>query len=129
MVTIWKGLQNFTDFLWNWLNSGGSLVDQSLANSRAETCVPCHNNVNVDQAVKIGCCGRGANAAMNELKKRIIQTRSTPSDNNLKSCALCGCYLPVKVWIPIDAMGITKEDANAYPAFCFIKKELSPEEQ
>ncbi len=124
MVTIWKGIENFTNFLWSWLNSGGELVDQSVANSRAATCVPCHNNVNVDQAVKVGCCGRGANAAMNEFRKRIIQTRTTPSDTHLKACDLCGCDLKTKVWVPIDVVGITKEDSNAFPEFCWIKQEL-----
>lgn len=124
MVTLFKGIENFTNFLWGWVGAGKPLVDQAQANSRAETCVSCHNNVNVDQAVKIGCCGRGMTNVLNDFTKRIIQTRSTPFDNRIKSCALCGCYLKMKVWVPIEAMGITKEDSNAYPTFCFIKKEL-----
>lgn len=122
-VTIFKGIENFTNFLWEWIKAGKPLVSQEIANARAATCASCHNNVNVDQAVKVGCCGRGLQGVLSGFRKRIIQNRTTPSDAHLKSCGLCGCDLRMKVWIPIEGQGITKEDSNAYPSFCW-KKEI-----
>lgn len=121
-INIFKGIPSFADFLWNtWLSAGKNLVDQVEANRRAEICAQCHNNVQMDIGLKVGCCGRGLSGVLNPITDKIIQNRTTPSDNQLKSCQLCGCYLRLKVWAPLEALQATKEDSNAWPDFCWMK--------
>lgn len=129
MISVYKTVQSFAQFLNNWLLKGGKLVDQATANARAEICVQCHNCVPSSE-VRKSCCGGGAaaNTAIAVARKLIIQNKTTPSDKKLLTCGLCGCDLKIKVWIPINALGIEKQDANAYPTHCWLKKVVEDKE-
>lgn len=124
MISIFKTVQSFVQFLWNWKIGGGNLLDQNTANIRASICVGCHNNLPSGE-VRKGCCGGGAiaNAAVNVARKSILGFKSTPSDKKLLTCKLCGCDNRITVWIPNAAL-LKPEEANAYPSFCFKKAVL-----
>lgn len=128
MISIFKTVQSFVQFLLNWMLKGGSLVDQNTANIRAQICAACHNNL-PSKEVRKACCGGGAaaNAALYAARKLIIQNKSTPSDKQLLVCALCSCDLKIKVWIPNAALYV-KDDANAWPTHCWVKKILEDKE-
>jgi hypothetical protein len=32
----------------------------------------------------------------------VTGSAETPYDPNLKSCSVCGCYLRVAIWVPLD---------------------------
>lgn len=129
MIPIFQSVSQFVDFLKEWVNSGGQLVDQNTANTRAEICAGCHNNL-ASTEVRKTCCGGGAasNAALWVARHMIIQNKTTPMDKQLLVCGLCGCDLKIKVWAPLQALKQTKEDANAWPTFCWCKKVLEDKE-
>lgn len=122
MISVFQTVQSFAQFLNNWLLKGGKLVDQATANARAEICAQCHNNRS-SKEVRKSCCGGGAaaNTAVAVARKLIIHNKTTTSDKKLLTCAICGCDNKIKVWIPNDAI-YTKDDANAFPTFCWVKK-------
>lgn len=129
MIPFFQSVTSFTDFLKSFITSGGKLVGKNVANTRAEICVGCHNN-QASTEVRKSCCGGGAanTAALWAARVMIIQNRTTPSDKQLLVCSLCGCDLKIKVWIPLEALGQTKEEANAWPTFCWCKKILEDKE-
>jgi len=123
-VTFFHTVKSFTQFLWNWKLQGSQLVDQNTANLRAEICVPCHNNKKSSEA-GTGCntCNKLGNKLINQIRDTIITGNRTPSDANLKSCAICGCDNKISVWIPNEVL-VAIEDVNAFPDFCWKKKRV-----
>lgn len=121
-VTTFKTVQSYIQFLWNWNLSDGKLLDQNTANQRAAICVQCHNNKNSSE-VRRGCssCNKMGNAVSNALNAKIIKGNSTPYDNQLLTCGLCGCPNKISVWIP-NQIQLKVEDANAFPTHCWKKK-------
>lgn len=121
-VSTFKTVQSFVQSLWNWfIISKGAFVDQNTANIRASICAGCHNN-QPSHEVRKGCCGKASNLAVMAIRAGIIKNRKTESDARLLTCSLCGCDLKIKVWIPIKGLNYTKEDVNAWPSFCWVKK-------
>lgn len=129
-VTFFHTVKSFTQFLWNWKLQGSPLVDQNTANIRASICVGCHNNVASKDVRKGGCsvCNKMGNKTINAIRDTIIEGNRTTSEGRLLSCANCGCDLAITVWIPLAALGQTKEEANAWPSFCWRKAILEDRE-
>ena len=129
-VTFFNTVQSFVQFLLNWYLKGAKLVDQNTANIRAMTCVGCHNNIPTKEIKKGGCssCNKMGGVVLNSIRSKIIGGSKTTSDSKLLACALCGCDLKIKVWIPLEVLGQTKEEANAWPSFCWRKKILENQE-
>lgn len=123
-VSFFHTVQSFTQFLWNWILKGGTLVSQNVANLRAETCVSCHNN-KPSSEVRKGCssCNKAGNKVVDKVRATIIKQNKTPSDSRLLVCNLCGCDNKISVWIPNQIL-LKREDANAFPDFCWKKKIL-----
>ena len=104
----------------DWLSSGGSPVEQELANKRAATCVACPKNVS----------GSWFTVAPAELIKSTLEARKdlkleTPNDAALKSCDVCKCLNRLKVWCPLSHI-VAKtrpEIMAAFPNTCWIKCE------
>lgn len=103
----------------DWLTSGGAPVSQELANKRAAICVSCPKNVE----------GSWYTVAPAELIRSTLSARSdlklaTPSDDRLKSCDVCKCLMPLKVWTPLEfIVGKTRPEIMAeFPDHCWIKK-------
>lgn len=126
MVTFFNTVQSFVQFLLNHYLQGGALVDQNTANLRAAICAGCHNNKPTSEIKKGGCssCNKMGGVILNTIRGKIIKGNKTTSDPKLLACALCGCDLKIKVWIPLEVLGQTKEEANAWPSFCWRKKIL-----
>lgn len=125
-IVNFKTLKSFAQFLWNFKLSGSPLVDQNTANLRAEICAGCHNNISSKDVPKgRGCavCNKLGNKALNQLREPIIGKNKTSKDAKLLTCGICGCDLALSVWIPNNIL-LDKEDANAYPSFCWKKKIL-----
>lgn len=120
-LTFFQTIQSFGQFINNWIAQGKPLVSQEIANARAAICASCHNNVATHE-IKGGCsaCQKGS-MILRKLKSTFIGSRTTPSDAKLKACALCGCPLQMKVWMPLAAMDSKVEEANAFPTFCWRK--------
>lgn len=114
-------VKSFVQFLWNWLLSGGKLVDQNTANLRAQICSGCHNNT-VEGEIGRGCstCNKLGTTTLDLIRGKIIGKNKTTT-GSLKACGICGCDLKISVWIP-NVILVSVEDVNAYPSFCWKKK-------
>lgn len=123
-LSIFTSVKHFADTMASWLAQGRQLVDQETANKRAVICKGCHNNKPTDE-VRGGCssCNRGETYVVNLTRQVITQGRGTPHDGYLKTCGLCGCDARTMIWLPNAAL-LSKEDANAFPTFCWKKKVL-----
>lgn len=123
-VSFFHTVQSFAQFLLNWALSGGQLVDQNTANLRAEICKACHNN-KPSSEVRQGCstCNKMGSLVINSVRSKIIGKHSTPSDNKILTCGICGCDNKISVWIPNEIL-LSPEEANAFPTFCWKKARL-----
>lgn len=104
----------------DWLTSGGKPVAQELANARAKVCVACPMNAPGDWYT----------TAPAELIRTTLSARSdlkleTPYDDKLKSCEVCRCLLPLKIWCPLDHIlkGTKPEIMDEFPAACWIARK------
>lgn len=123
MISYFKTVQSFAQFLWNWKLKGGVLVDQNTANIRAFICAACHSNKPSSEVRKGGCssCNKLGNTAIGLVRASIIKDKKTTSDSRLLTCEHCGCDNRISVWIPNQIL-LTPEDANAFPTYCWKKK-------
>lgn len=106
-----------------YIQNGGSLVTQNEANIRAGVCMSCHNNTaNLAGGglLKKICtaCTKGGLVALRSL---VLAGRKTPIDNRLKDCAICGCDLALKVWVPKEYFDPDGKESNKWPSFCWMK--------
>lgn len=103
----------------DWLTSGGAPVTQALAEKRAAVCVSCPKNVE----------GSWYTVAPAQLIRETLEARkdinlATSHDAALKSCDVCKCLMPLKVWVPLHhIVDHTPPLILAeFPAHCWIAK-------
>lgn len=75
--------------------AGSPLVDEGEARRRAAICRNCTFNVDFS-----GGCTKCAE--LRNLVVSVLGTKSTPYDNELKSCFFCGCFTKAAVWLPLE---------------------------
>jgi len=85
-------VRRFMSSLSSW---DGSFVDQEEAERRATICAGCPMNVVVH-----GC--KGCGGILKWVNEK-LGGNATSKDRALESCAVCGCYNAVSVWIPLEA--------------------------
>lgn len=100
-----------------WLGSGGEPVAPERANARATVCTTCPHNV----------AGHKFESAVAETIRRHEEARhkltlATDSDPHLNTCEKCGCYLKLKIWMPIEKI-LRDKPPEDLPDFCWIKRE------
>lgn len=78
------------------LGSASPLVDRAEAERRARICQDCPFNTGFSKPCS-GIC-----AELVEVVKFITGNQGTQYDMNLKSCNVCGCYLPAAIWVRAD---------------------------
>lgn len=98
-------------------SAAGERVDQKEADSRAEICASCEDNVEAE-----GCNGCKM-SAVDKLMNFVIGNRETTYDKSLKSCKYCGCFNRAQIWFPLDALrkGVTAEENDQLPKHCWKK--------
>lgn len=95
-----------TRFIAAFKLAGSPVVSQDEANRRASICSTCPFNVTFTKP----CAGMCPEIA------GLVQAvtgihRTTSYDDELKSCAICGCYTKVSVWVPLDIQrGVLSDD-------------------
>lgn len=84
----------------DWLGSGLKPVDGPVAEARAQVCVKCPQNQEGNFFQRI----EGEVAA--RIKKTVELKNSmklqTTVDDKLQSCESCSCWMPLKVWVPME---------------------------
>jgi len=110
----------------DWLGAGATPVAQDLAEKRAFICVKCPKN----------SPGSWYTEGPAELIKKAVETWKrmtgradfefqTRQGDRLKSCDVCRCLMPLKVFVPLDhILDKTKPEVMAeFPEHCWIKKQ------
>lgn len=99
-----------------WIGEGALPVEQELAEQRSDICSRCPQNVRKRRVEeKIAETIRRHEEARSQINLR------TSNDINLNTCESCGCYLKLKVWVPIENQTEAK-----FPPHCWVLKERTP---
>lgn len=75
--------------------SGSPLVSEQEATRRAAICASCPYNGSFSKPCST--CDY-----MKDTVQAVIGSKATKYDDRLKSCLICGCYLSISVWVPLD---------------------------
>jgi len=101
--------------LTDWLGEGGVPVPKELASARAKVCTGCRMNRALTKRIENSV----AEAIRKQESIRNMVELRTDNDYNLHNCDACGCYLKLKVWVPIKHLDTDPK----FPASCWIVKE------
>jgi GT2 family glycosyltransferase/ADP-heptose:LPS heptosyltransferase len=113
-----RGLRILAD----WIGEGAKPVDQKLANARAQHCISCHGRHNKFDHRRLEKSIAEAIREQESIRSKVALR--TPQDGRLHSCLDsngkkgCGCYLKLKVWVPIENQG-----DFPMPNYCWVTKE------
>lgn len=121
------GLKTLTD----WLGEGLHPVPQAQADHRSLACVsgnngdPCPHNRGGkwwERQIKNPI----ADAMLRQIEVKNQIKISTPFDESLSVCDVCGCCLKLLIWTPIDIIKrrTNPETISNYPAHCWKRIEL-----
>ena len=109
------GVLRFIKAMMKFVASGGKLVSQETADRRAAICAGCPYNVDTPD----GCFScHGIQGFVNLIKG----DKSTASEQQLKTCGICSCFLSVLVWMPVETVN-SQDVLNASPDHCWKKTE------
>lgn len=102
----------------HWLG-GSETVSDEEALRRAKICANCRYNVQFSKP-----CG-GICPELKKLVTSILGTKKTPMDSNLKSCAICACYLSASVWLPLETqcVGVDDEQKKTFQKITWCWKQ------
>lgn len=98
-----------------WLGTGMEVVEQSEAQLRATICLACPLNRDGIKMVD-DVAGRIHKTveAKNNIALRVV------GEEHLKTCAVCLCSLPLKVWLPIERIRLGILPSDVYPSHCWV---------
>ena len=106
-----KGL----DLLTQWLGQGGLPVSEFEAARRADVCISCPYNV---KGHKTEAWVAAQIKKLNEFRGQQLTVTKEP---DLHTCSVCGCYLPLKIWVPSKSIE-EHTDTSKFPPHCWIKQ-------
>lgn len=123
--------RNYMNVLFDWLGSGGKPVNRLLAEHRSESCLtgndgkecPHHRAPQWWENAKSAI----ADAILDQLSEKHKLDLYLKNEEKLKMCALCGCCMRLKPWVPIEHVKsyMTPKEILKYPSYCWIRKEIS----
>jgi hypothetical protein len=102
-----------------WVSSGFPLVEQEVAEARANICSSCFGNVSIPG------CTSCVNFA--QTVSEVVGRKDLKADSLLvnKACAFCHCSSQANVWIPVEVSrhGLNPQAVEAMPSWCWKKLE------
>jgi hypothetical protein len=113
---------NGVRILKDWVGSGGSVVDQPLAQQRADTCIKCPRNVMGWKAPE-----KVAEAIRQQLSLKNDMALVVKGEPALQTCEVCLCCNRLKIWCPIVPLTkyMTRDDFSEYPPSCWLRTETN----
>jgi len=100
-----------------WLGDGGVPVDRQLAQQRLDTCNRCLHNKPTDAR---SITKTVAEAILEQEQARNNMAMFLQGEGSAGTCDVCGCYLRLKVWVPLSYI-----DDHQMPDNCWIFQERS----
>lgn len=110
----WTEVKRFLLTMATWALKGFLKVPQEEATRRASICAGCPYNVATSG------CG-GCRLALAGLRSSILKG-TTPHDDKLQACGVCGCDNSLQVHVPLEVLQQVRNDV-VYPDFCW-KRDL-----
>ncbi|MCX6421052.1 MAG: hypothetical protein NT180_01605 [Actinobacteria bacterium] len=98
-----------------WLGDGGTPVDRRQAQDRIDTCNRCIHNKPTDAR---SITKTVAEAILEQEQARNDLAMFLQGEGLAGTCDVCGCYLKLKVWVPLSYLGKTEMPDN-----CWISQE------
>ena|ERR1039458_5622252 len=102
----------------SWLGSGGICAPQEKAQARTNTCLKCEFNQPGSVLTE-----SVAKAIKTQMQLKNTLGKRTNGIRGLKTCQKCTCYLPLKIFIPLDKLGLDDEDKRKFPNWCWANTE------
>ncbi len=108
---------NGARILADWVGSGAEPVSHELAQARANVCATCPLNQR-GRELEAGI----ANVILEQERIRTQIGTKLPNEAKLKSCSACGCYLRLKVWVPMERLRPYSK-LQDFPSHCWMRTE------
>lgn len=110
----------------DWLGEGGHPVCPALARQRAFICISCPKNQPSrwwDKAKD-----KIAGTIKEYLAVKRVLNLNSPLDSQIGTCEVCGCNLPLAIWVPIKHVKAQTPPAEMekFESFCWKKLESNP---
>ena len=102
----------------SWLGEGGK--PSPSADQRAAICLKCPHNKPDNWEVVVGGVASLARLQLELKSKMGLQAWG---EERLHTCELCGCYLRLKVHVPLEIARTNTPDWHQFPDFCWIRKD------
>lgn len=114
----------------DWLGAGGMPVPLHQAELRSAACLygtkmgaPCQFNVAPkwwERFFKdpVAIAIRGHLEVKNNIGLRLSK------EDDLHICGVCGCCLPLKLFVPIEHIKAHHKPEHQYPPHCWVRKEM-----
>lgn len=113
----------------DWLGNGGIPVSQQEAQSRADCCLFGKNGAKCPKNTQGGFALSKitksiADAIHEQLKVKHDLELMVNGEENLHTCSVCLCNLPLKMWTPKDLIlkHTSQEVMSELPEWCWMKK-------
>lgn len=95
-----------------WLGSGGEVVDNAVAQERANICLKCpRHNPDQNNLVLFGKAVRSILSAKNDIGLKV------ENKDKLGLCGVCGCVMKLQVFEP--EVLLKREESEKYPEHCW----------
>lgn len=107
----------------DWLGNGGHPVGIALAQTRADVCRKCPQNKEGHSWLKL--TADTVRAIAEQLQAKAGLKLRVEHEEELHTCAVCGCVASLKVHVPLATILAHTDDEtlNAFPAACWIPTE------
>lgn len=118
MTPIRKAIQLYRTFR-EWIGDGRT-VPQSEANERSSTCLDCPKHV--IKPVQEIMTSKVAGIVQRQLEMKAAMKLSVDREPELHTCGICECWLPLKVWLPIERAREVTPDWQSFPGNCWLHR-------
>jgi hypothetical protein len=101
-----------------WLGSGGETVEISVAQKRTDICLACP--LNAPGSALVESVARAIKAQVELRNSMGLRTRGIKS---LRTCSACECYLPLKVFVPMNRILPDEAERQKLHPSCWLLNE------
>lgn len=117
---IVHGISSLSKLVWETFFGQDVLVEQELAEQRAEICAKCQFNMETN-----ACMGCGTMSHVIDTAAKIRGKRTTKWDHLLRNCCICGCRNDTIVHVRKDILqtGEPSDMAERRPAHCWLRTD------
>ena len=103
-----------------WLGNGMIPVNQHEAEYRGATCRKCPRNITDEKSLGT-IRKRVASAIKRHVEAKKALRLEVYKEEALGMCGVCGCWMPLKIWVPSSIVKKRTKDFSKYPVDCWLR--------